>query len=417
MSRRGPRLVVVGGGFGGLYAASYLARSELRDEDVRITLLDRDTTFTFTPLLAEVVAGTLSREHVTYPYRVLGRKYGFDVVRDTVRKIDFERRVVRAERTEVPYDCLVLAMGGRPRYFGDEALREASLPFTTVDDAIAIHDRVIDSLESAVLASGPAERDREPTFVVAGGGPAGVEAASEIHTLANSVLRPYYPDAPRVRVVLAEGGDRILRGWDDELAAEGLDRLRERGIEVRLETRIESFDDDVVEISTADGSDAIEADALIWTAGMAPAALAGELDLPTDRGAIVVEPTLQVRGRDDVFAVGDVATLEDPRTGRPYPNVAPIAISMGIRAAGNIENLVLDRDLEPYQAHHAGKIVSLGSGTALVDLLGYRMTGRLAWWIYRTTYLLKLVGTKNKLRVAFTLGLNRWFEPDIGSTG
>lgn len=416
MKRSGPRVVIVGGGFGGLYAATYLARSELRDQGVRVTLVDRDNTFTFTPLLAEVAAGTLGREHVTTPYRVLGRKYGFDVVRDSVRAVNFDLGVVRTERTSLPYDYLVLAMGAEPQYFGNDALREASLPLTKVDDAIAIRDRVINALEDTVLTPEPVDRVRRTTFVVAGAGPAGVEVASEIHTLSNDVLRPYYPGVDEARVILADGGDRILRGWDEELAAEGLQRLRDRGIEVLLETRIQGFEEGIVQISTSNGLDEIPAGTLIWTAGMTPSGLTRELDVATDRGAIEVEPTLRVKGHENVFAVGDVAILEDPRVGEPYPAVAPIAISMGVRAAGNIESLVLGRDLEEYRAHHAGKIVSLGSGVALVDLLGYRITGRLAWWIYRSAYLMKLVGTKNKLQVGFTLALNRWFEPDIGSS-
>jgi NADH dehydrogenase len=135
--------------------------------------------------------------------------------------------------------------------------------------------------------------------------------------------------------------------------------------------------------------------------------------LPTERGAIRITPYLQVDGLETVFAVGDVTTLADRRTGHPYPRVAPIAISQGIRAAANIENHVLGRTLEPYEAHHAGKIISLGSGVALVDLLGVRITGVLAWWIYRAAYLLKLVGAKNKIRVLLTLALNHVFEPDI----
>jgi len=142
-------------------------------------------------------------------------------------------------------------------------------------------------------------------------------------------------------------------------------------------------------------------------------ALAARLPLDTGRGALRVTPALQVEGHGNIFAVGDVTTLVDPRTGRPYPRVAPIAISQGIRAAANIENLAVGRPLEPYQAHHAGKIVSLGHGVALVDILGFQLRGPLAWWLYRSSYLLKLVGTKNKVRVLLTLTLNRLFGPDV----
>lgn len=413
MTVAGARVVVVGGGFGGLYAATYLARSELAERGAQVTLVDRKNFFTFTPLLAEVAAGTLGREHVTYPYRVLGRRYGFGFVQDVASGVDLAAGVLHTGQRQIPFDYLVFAVGAEPRYFGNEELKQRSLSLTSVDDALAIRQRVIGAFERASLTNDEAERRRLLTFAVAGAGPAGVEVASEIHTLANSVLRPYYPAAPRAHVILADGGDRILPGWDDVLAREGLHRLRERGIDVRLRTRIVSFGGDVVTTDAEGGVEAWPSRTLIWTAGTAPAAWAATLPFLTERGAIRVRPTLQIEGLEHVFAVGDVTTLTDHRTGRPYPRVAPIAISQGVRAAANLENLALGRALEPYHAHHAGKIVSLGAGVALVDLLGIRVTGILAWWIYRATYLLKLVGTKNKIRVLTTLALNRLFEPDI----
>lgn len=162
----------------------------------------------------------------------------------------------------------------------------------------------------------------------------------------------------------------------------------------------------------------IAAETLIWTAGTAPPDwIAGIEGLPTEGGAIVIDDRLRAQGFENVFAVGDVATLVDRRSNQPYPPVAPIAISQGVRAAGNIENHILGRRLEPYQAHHAGKIVSLGAGVALIDLLGFKITGKPAWLIYRATYLAKLIGLQNKLQVLFTLAMNRIFEPDIAGSG
>lgn len=415
MSAGPPRVVVVGGGFGGLYAATYLGRSELAAQGARITLIDRKNYFTFTPLLAEVAAGALGREHVTYPYRALGLRYGFEFVQDSACQVDFENHVVTTQHATLQYDYLVLAVGAEPRYFGNEALKQHSLPFTSVPEALAIRDRVIACLERATTSGEEAERTCLMTFVVAGAGPAGVEVASEIRNLANVVLRPYYQDAPPARVVLVDGGQRILNGWDEELAREGLERLRRRGVEVRLRTRIQHAAPDSVIAVGPDGEQTIPARTVVWTAGTAPGAWASALPLPRERGAVRVNRLLQVEGLEHVFAVGDVTTLIDERTGQPYPRVAPIAISQGVRAAANIENHYCGRELEPYHAHHAGKIISLGGGVALVDILGVRVTGLLAWWIYRTVYLLKLVGTKNKVRVLTTLILNRLFEPDVAA--
>jgi NADH dehydrogenase len=415
VTRATPNVVILGGGFGGVYAATYLGRSEPAIDGAKITLLDRKNYFTFSPLLAEVAAGSLDHRHVTYPLRLLGHRFGFDFIQTEARKVDLQRQVVRAGDVEIGYDYLVIAVGAAPRYFGNDDLRRHSLPLATVDDARAIRNRVIEALERATKIEDAGEQSRWLTFVVAGAGPAGVEVASEIQTLANQVLKPYYPGLPSVRIILVNGGDRILPGWDDELATEGLAKLRERGIGVRLETLITNAGPSAVETRDKNSGreTSIAAETLIWTAGTAPPDWLSETGLPTERGAIVIDKQLRVRGFENVFAIGDAAMLRDERSNRPYPPVAPIAISQGVRAAGNIESHILGRPLEPYQAHHAGKIISLGSGVALIDLLGFKITGKLAWFIYRSAYLAKLVGLQNKVQVLFTLAMNRIFEPDI----
>ena len=412
MTHQRIRIVVVGGGFGGVYAAAYLARSELA-ERASVTLVDRKNYFTFTPLLPEVAAGILGREHVTYPYRALAHKYGIAFVQDAATAVDLGAKVLITETTRLPYDYLILCVGAEPKYFGNDGLARWSVPLTSVPEALTIRDRVVHMLEQASVAPNAAERERLTTVVVAGAGPAGVEIASEIQHLANDVLRPFYQFAPRARVIIMDPSERILNGFDAGLAADGLQRLRERGVEVRLGTRIEEATATAVTSRRNGVVDRVPAGLFVWTAGTGPPAWVGSLGMPVERGALVVSPTLQVNGHEHVFAVGDVSTLIDARTGSPYPRVAPIAISQGTRAAANIENHILGRPLEAYVAHHAGKIVSLGDGVALVDLLGVRLTGRIAWWIYRATYLLKLVGLRSKAHVLTSLALQGIFGQDI----
>ena len=263
-------MLIAGGGFGGLYAASYLARSELRDRGATITLVDRKNFFTFTPLLSEVAAGTLGQEHVTYPYRVLGRRWGFEFVQDEVVGLDPEARVLHTSRSDLVFDYLVLATGAEPSYFGDSELEERSLPLTTVEHALAIRGRVVGNMEWASVTDDRGERDRLLTFVVAGAGPAGVEIASEIYTLANRTLRPYYPGLPRAKVVVVTAGTGILAGWDDRLARDGLGVLRERGLDVRLETRIDAVTANGVRARGPGSDECIASDTLVWTAGTAP---------------------------------------------------------------------------------------------------------------------------------------------------
>lgn len=404
------RVVVAGGGFAGLYAASYLACSfDLEPED-EVLLLDARNHFTFTPLLPEVAAGTLGREHVSVPYRRLASKHGFRFLQAEVRGLDPETGRLHTTAGPVDYDRTVLALGSRARFFGNEELRRRAFPMKTVADALRLRDRVIGLCEAASGAGDAATRRQLLTFVVAGAGPAGVETASELHDLLREVLARYYPSSDAGRVVLVEGGDRILNGWDETLAREGRRTLEDRGIELRLNTRVEDADDEGVELS--DGG-RIPTRTLVWTAGVAPHPLAADAGLSAERGAALVDEHLRARGRSEVYVVGDMARATDPRTGEAYPPVAPIAASMGVRAAGNVENDRAGRQPRPYRAYHAGKLLSLGAGDALVDVLGLRLSGLPAWLAYRTVYLLKLVGLRNKAQVAFTLGLNALFDRDL----
>lgn len=422
MSGTPARVAVLGGGFAGLYSASYLAAAELLGEPPDVTLVSETNHFTFTPLLADVVGGALGREHVTFSHRVMARRRGFRFRLGRVEGLDPDAGTAHTSGGPVPFDYAVLALGAKPRWFGNRELERRSYPLTTVRDAEALRNRVLCQAELAATESSAVRRRRLLTFVVAGGGPAGVEAASEIWDLLTRVLPRYYDLGDAPRVVILDGGDRILRGWDRELARQGLEILRGQGIEVRLGTLVTGYDGEVVRLrpARADASsggevETLAADTLVWTAGVEPAtAPLRDSPLPrTDSGHLAVNEYLGVRGHERLFAAGDATRLENPRTGRPYPPVAPIAISQGVRAAGNVENRLAGRPLESYRAHHAGKIVSLGSGTALVDVLGFRIRGVPAWALYRGTYILKMVGLKNKVRAGVTLLLNRLFERDL----
>lgn len=423
MTRAPTRIAILGGGFGGLYAATYLSAADFPEGAIEVTLVSETNHFTFTPLLSEVVGGSLGREHVTFPYRMMARRYGFRFLLGRVEGVDPAQGIAYTTGGPLSFDYVVLGLGANPRYFGNEELRHRSMPLTSVAEATAIRDRVLALAERATQERSATARRRLLTFTVAGAGPAGVEAASEIWQLLTTVLPRYYELGDSPRVVIVEGNDRILRGWDAQLAEAGLEALRRRGVELQLESVIKGFDGRTVQLVRSNGADgtedAIEADTLIWTAGTAPAsAPLSDSALPRgERGHLSVDPYLRVQGFENIYGVGDVTSLINPRTGRPYPPVAPIAISQGVRAAANVENTIAGRPVEAYQAYHAGKIVSLGGGMALVDLLGFRLTGRPAWAIYRMTYLLKLVGLQNKVRAASTLLLNHVFERDLSCVG
>ena len=411
----GPHIVIAGGGFGGLYTALYLACSPDRPDGTRITLLDLKNFFTFTPLLTEVASGALGREHVTQPYRLFSAGSDFDFVQARIEALNPLSKEVVTNVGRISYDYLVLALGGEPRYFGMKDVERAAMPFQSLRDALALRNRVVGLVEQLGQITDPKLKRRMLSFVVTGGGPAGTEVASELRHLLSEVAPLFYEIDTPVRIVLVESGQEILAQFDQELAREGHRILESRGIDVCVGVRVSGYEDGRVLLS--DGR-RIEAGTLIWTAGVGPSRVIRESALPLQNGGgVQVDEYLRVQGHPKIYAIGDCNHIVNPRTDRPYPKVAPIAISQGIRAAGNIENDLVGRPLEPYEAHYAGKIVSLGAGQALVETLGFRWTGRPAWWMYRLVYLLKLVGAKPKIRVAVTLALNKLFAPDLTYEG
>lgn len=411
MQRQPAKIVVVGGGFGGLYAALTLQK-ELGPDLAEVTLVDQRNYFTFTPLLPEVAAGILGGAHVTYPFRFLSRSGRLRFIQGRVQAFDLETRTVETERATLPYDFLIVALGSVPFFFGNPDLEARSLPLTSVDEALTIRNHLLRCFEEAVVEPDPARRRQLVTVVVAGAGPSGVEIASEIHHLAHSVLLRYYPlDPALIRVVLVDGAPRILLSFAEDLAEAGQEELRRRGIEVRLGTRVTGASDGAVEL---DDGETIPTRTLIWTGGVIANPVLARLPAArTPRGNVVVDELLRLPEHPEVYVIGDGAAAEDQRHKRLYPPVAPVAIHQGIRAAGNIANAIEGRPPEPFRFDFTGNIVGLGGGVALVNLLGITFHGRLGWWFYRLAYLQRLVGCKNKVHLVITLLLNRLFDRDI----
>jgi NADH dehydrogenase len=410
------KIVIVGGGFAGTTTALQLERSLRRRTDVSITLIDSENFFTFTPLLPEVPSGSIQPKHIVFPLRALLRRT--QVRQAHVHQIDLRNRMVVAAHCsacgadQIPFDHLVLALGSVPNYFGLPGVRENSLTIKSLADATALHAHLIDKLEHADLQSDPAARRQLLMFIVAGGGFAGVETLAEVNDFVHGARR-FYPNIrdDEVQMILVHSGDRILPEVNERLSQYAANKLRKRGVNVLLRTRVLACDSGRVRLS--DGSD-YSAATFVWAAGTAPSPILDRLDVPRTRtGKIEVDAAMAVKDRPGLWAIGDSASIPDVNTGGFCPPTAQFALRQGKRLAKNIVARIDGRDSEPFRFKALGLLAGLGRRCAVAEIFGLRFSGFIAWWLWRTVYLLKLPGFERKLRVALDWTLDLFFPRDI----
>jgi NADH dehydrogenase len=409
------RVLIIGGGFGGIYAAVELDRLLKRDPTVEVTVVNRDNFFLFTPMLHEVAASDLDVTHIVNPVRKLLRKVGFfdgDVV-----DVDLaQREVVVSHGADdhthrLGYDHLVVALGSITNFFGLPGLEERALTMKSLGDAIALRNRLIALLEEADTECCADIRRRLLTFVVAGGGFAGVETLAGINDFVRDAL-PYYPNlsADMIRMVLVHPGQVILPELSASLGRYAERKLAERGIEIRAATKVAAVTEDTVTLT--DGT-VLEARTLIWTAGTTPNPLLGTLPCGKERGRICVDAHLAVPGWPGVWALGDCALVPDGATGAFHPPTAQHAIRQGKCLARNLVAELRGRKKRPFAFRTIGQLASLGRRTGVAQILGVNFSGFLAWWLWRTIYLAKLPRFEKKLRVALDWTLDLLFSKDL----
>ncbi len=410
------RIVVLGGGFGGVYAALALERKFWRHPEVEIMLVSDENFLLFTPMLPEVPSSSVEPRHIISPIRALFRRVKFR--NSTVHSIDLEKQVVAAshcaacQQYTLGFDHLVLALGSRTNFYGIPGVAENALPMKTLSDAMRLRNHVIELFEHADLHTDPFIRKAMLTFVVAGGGFAGTETAAELNDFAYTARRYYSNVRPEeVRVVLVESKGRIMPEINEKLANYALRKLKQGGIEVLLNTRVGSATANEVELSTGAR---IPTRTLIWTAGVAPSSLLAWLPSERNkRGQVIVNEYLEVPEYPGVWAIGDCAQIPDPHTGGFYPPTAQNAVRQGRNVAKNIAASMRGGAKRPFNHRPLGLLASLGRRSAVAEIGGLRFSGFFAWWLWRTLYLLKLPGLERKLRVATDWTLDLLFSPDI----
>jgi NADH dehydrogenase len=390
-----PRVVVVGAGFGGLHVAAKLAHA-----DVDVLVLDRNNYHGFWPLLYQVATAGLDAASIAYPARAILRKYpNTQFLMAEVSGVDFERKLVLSGDKALPYDYLVLAAGSANNYFGNTALAEHTFGMKDLDEAEQLRNQLLRAFERAVVEPDPARRAALLTLVIVGGGPTGVELAGAFAELIRHVLRKDYPmlDIAQARVLLVEASDRILASFPERLQRSARKRLEKMGVEIKLHTAVATVDDDSVTFK--DGTQ-LNSSTVVWAAGVRAAGLVDALGLTLGRSARVkVTPELNLPDRPEVFVIGDMAYLENDKSGQAYPMVAQVAMQMGTQAARNIRAQIEGQPLIAFHYFDKGQMATIGRRAAVFDAFGIRLSGFFAWIGWLFIHIIYLIGFRNRLVV------------------
>jgi NADH:quinone reductase (non-electrogenic) len=411
------RIVILGGGFGGLYTAIELEKQLAHDPAVEIILVNRDNFFSFTPMLHEVAASDLDMTHIVNPVRKMLKRVNLFL--GDVQRIDLDQKTVVVAHGsdhhchELAYDHLVVGLGAITNFYQLPGLEERALTMKSLGDAIYLRNHLIANLEEAdtECAVKACLRETLLTCVVAGGGFAGVETMAAVNDFVREALHFYRNlHSEQIRMVLVHSGPVILPELSEKLGRYAQKKLAQRGIDIRLNVRVTGVSDDGVQLS--DGS-VIKTKTIVWTAGSAPNPLLATLTCNKDHGRIVANAYLEVPGSPGVWALGDCALIQDPATGKPYPPTAQHALRQGRVLARNLAAAIRGGRRKPFVFSTLGQLASIGRRTGVANIMGINFSGFIAWWLWRTIYLSKLPRAEKKLRVALDWTLDLLFSKDL----
>ncbi len=403
------RVVIIGGGFGGLYAAKSLGKSP-----VEVTLIDKRNFHLFQPLLYQVATGTVSPADISSPLRgILGKQQNTTVLLDEVRNIDSQRQTVQLREEVVPYDTLIVATGVSHHYFGNEHWADRAPGLKTIEDALEMRRRIFTAFEAAEKETDPDRRKACLTFVVVGGGPTGVELAGAIAELAYATLKNDFRniDTTEAQVLLLEGLDRVLPPYPAELSAEAATSLKRMGVTVKTKTLVTNIENDVVTIRQGDSETRIPAKTVLWAAGVKASkmgqVLADCTGAELDRvGRVIVEPDLSIAQCPNIFVVGDLANFAHQEDGKPLPGTASVAMQQGEYMAQLIHKRVQNQTVAPFVYHHMGSMAVIGQNEAVADMGFMKLSGPLAWFLWVFAHIYFLIEFDNKLIVMLQWGWN-----------
>jgi NADH:quinone reductase (non-electrogenic) len=411
------RIVIAGGGFAGLYAAIHFEKRLARRADIEVTLISRENFILFTPMLHEVAAGDLYPGDIVNPLRRILRHV--KVVTAEMQAVDLGARRVHClggianRKVEFEFDHLLFSLGSETNFFNIDGVHDWSVTMKSLSDAALLRNRMVALLEEASLQSDEAARRQLLTFVTAGGGFSGTETTGAVNDFVRETVR-YYPQLSEewIRVVMVHPGNFILPELGEELGHYAERKLRDRQVEVIKGTRVANYDGTAVTLS--DGT-SIPARTLIWTAGVKPSPVIASLPFQKERGRLLVNEFMVIPGASGLWAAGDCAAIPEVKggAGNFYPPTAQHGLREGVTVAKNIEATILGRPLKPFRYEMMGQLASIGHHTGVAMVFGIKFSGFIAWWFWRSIYLMKLPRLGKKLRVMTSWTLDLFFGREI----
>lgn len=403
-----PRIVVIGGGFAGLE----LIKS-LKNKKLQVILLDKNNFHTFQPLLYQVATAGLEPDSIAFPIRKILKKHKNCFFRNTeVKRIDPEKYTVETTLGSLKYDHLVIATGSAANFFGNEKVKQNSMPMYNLSESLNLRTRILGSLEKAIVEESPERRQALMNFAIVGGGPTGVELAGALAELKKHVLQSDFPelDLKEMNIYLLEGADRVLPPMAEISSRKAEEFLEKLGVEVRLGTMVEEYDGKTVKTNKQD----FDAETLIWTAGVKGSGLAGIEKAEVEKtGRLLVDEFNCIKGHKDIYAVGDVALMETEAYPKGHPMLAPVAMQQGEHLGLNISRMTEGKKPIPFRYKNGGTMATVGRNKAVVELPKYKTQGMLAWFIWMGVHLYSLIGTRNKM-VTFINWVWNYFNYDRG---
>ena len=428
LARNKKKIVILGGGFAGVECARQLESEFGDNSEIELVMISEDNFLLFTPMLPQVASGMIETRHIVLPIRTICQKTKFYEGR--IKNIDPFGKLVNLWGTgdkrsvSIHYDFLVVALGSETNFFGMADVEKNAYTMKTLNDAVVLRNRIIDMLEQAENETDPILRKSFLNFVVAGGGFAGIETAGELMDLILDA-RKHYPNIHKddLKVIVIEALPMILPGFNEKLAEFAKQKLIERGIDIKLQTAITSFDGNEVTTKLLDQNpkdsvdeskvDSIITKTLIWTAGVTPVNTIKRSMLKTDRGKVIINDYLEVQDFPGVFAIGDCALFLNPETKRPYPPTAQIAEAQAKIAAKNLTALIKNSEKEKFEYHSKGQMAIIGKRSGIATFLGMNISGFWAWLIWRNVYLSKIPTFDKQVRVFLDWTIDLFFDRDI----